>query len=74
MCAAAGVKTRATIVDHVKRHFNRIAALFFSFDNTQSLCKRCHDSVKQSAESLGYSNEIGADGLPTDRRHPFFKG
>jgi hypothetical protein len=73
MCAAAGVKTRATVVDHIKRHFNRIAALFFAFDNTQSLCKRCHDSDKAKEESRGYGSEIGSDGLPVDKRHPFYK-
>jgi 5-methylcytosine-specific restriction endonuclease McrA len=70
MCAEAGVKTKATTVDHVHRHRGN-HSLFFDFRNTQSLCKRCHDSTKQAEEVRGYSTKIGADGLPADPRHPF---
>lgn len=72
MCAAAGVKTRATIVDHIERHRGR-RELFFG-GPFQSLCKPCHDRTKQQAERLGYATTIGADGLPTDPKHPFFRG
>lgn len=69
-CAEAGVRTQATTVDHVQRHCgNRV--LFFDLLNTQSLCKPCHDSTKQAEEARGYSTKIGADGLPTDPKHPF---
>ncbi len=69
MCAKAGVKTPARVVDHIKRHRGD-RRLFFG-GPFQSLCKHCHDSTKQRMERLGYSNEIGADGLPVDPRHPF---
>jgi hypothetical protein len=71
MCGAAGVKTAATIVDHIERHRGDRARFFGG--PFQSLCKACHDGAKQQAEALGYSTKIGADGLPTDPRHPFNK-
>ena len=70
MCKGEGRRTRATIVDHVKPHRGD-RALFFCFGNTQSLCAPHHDRDKQSAERLGYSTAIGADGLPVDPKHPF---
>lgn len=69
-CAAVGLKTPVDIIDHVEPHRGR-RELFFRFENTQSLCKQCHDSTKQQSEVLGYSTEIGPDGLPIDPRHPF---
>lgn len=41
-CGARGVRTRATVVDHVKP-FKGSWALFVDPGNHQSLCKRCHD-------------------------------
>ena len=73
MCRSAGIRRKATIVDHVKPHRGD-RRLFFCFENTQSLCKPHHDSEKQQAEVLGYSTEIGADGLPVDPRDPFLRG
>lgn len=49
MCAEHGQTVAATVVDHVKPHHGD-RALFFSRDNTQSLCKPCHDGPKQAAE------------------------
>lgn len=72
MCAEAGIQTKAAIVDHIERHMGN-RALFFG-GPFQSLCKACHDRQKQQSEALGYSTHIGADGLPTDKRHPFYKG
>lgn len=69
MCAEAGVRTKADTVDHVVRHRGD-RCLFFG-GPFQSLCKRCHDTRKQSEEKLGYSTKLGADGLPSDPRHPF---
>lgn len=64
----------ASVVDHVERH-NGDRAKFFSFSNTQSLCKSpCHDSRKQSMERLGYDTTLGADGYPVSKSHPFYKG
>ena len=42
-CAAKGVRTRATVVDHVVPHRGRWE-LFSDAGNLQSLCKSCHDA------------------------------
>jgi 5-methylcytosine-specific restriction enzyme A len=70
MCAAVGKWVGATVVDHVKPHKGE-QALFYDYENTQSLCKQHHDASKQSEERRGYSRAIGVDGWPTDERHPF---
>lgn len=72
-CAASGQISRAASCDHIKPHRGD-RSLFFDFNNTQSLCRRCHDSTKQKQERRGYSDEIGSDGLPVDPMHPFNKG
>ena len=41
-CAKRGVRTRATVVDHVTPHRGDWA-LFTDRGNLQSLCKHCHD-------------------------------
>jgi len=41
-CARQGIRTRATVVDHVKPHLGDWL-LFVDPGNHQSLCKRCHD-------------------------------
>jgi len=60
---------RAAVVDHVIPHKGD-RALFFNTDNTQALCKECHDTRKQRAERLGYDPTPGDDGWPTDPAHP----
>lgn len=73
MCAAAGRLTPATVCDHIEPHRGDIDK--FWNGPFQSLCDqdpwRCHSRGKQSEEVLGYSKVIGADGWPTDGRHPF---
>jgi hypothetical protein len=69
MCAAEGVRTPATVCDHVNRHNYNLTAFFGG--PFQSLCKHHHDSHKQKMEVRGYSDEIGSDGLPVDKNHPF---
>lgn len=72
MCAARDAVTPATVCDHMAPHRGD-RALFFDFDNTQSLCKPCHDSTKQAEEARGYV--IGCDrrGRPVDPEHPWNK-
>lgn len=41
-CAKRGIRTRATVVDHVEPHRGEWAK-FIDRANLQSLCKRCHD-------------------------------
>lgn len=71
MCAESGVKTPATVCDHIERHRGNPAKFFGG--PFQSLCKPCHDGRKQSQDRLGYSTKVGADGLPTDPKHPFYR-
>lgn len=69
MCAADGVKTRAIVADHVQPHRGN-AAIFWN-GPFQSLCLHHHNAAKQRHEKLGYSPDIGHDGLPVDPSHPF---
>lgn len=70
LCIDVGVTTPATVVDHVTPHRGS-AVLFWDRSNWQSLCKHCHDSVKQRIERNGYDKTIGPDGFPVDPNHPF---
>lgn len=72
-CAAKGVRTKATVADHIVRHYG-VEALFFDLANTQSLCAPCHDRDKQSIEHLGFDKTIGDDGWPADPAHPVNSG
>lgn len=68
MCQAEGRVTAATVCDHVEPHrgnWDRFIGGPF-----QSLCKPHHDGAKQSEEHHGFSTSVGADGWPTDSRHP----
>ena len=67
-CSEMGRTTAATVCDHIEPHKGD-EQLFFDADNLQSLCKTCHDSVKQREEHLGI--RIGADtnGYPLDPSH-----
>ena len=51
-CAKRGIRTRATVVDHVKP-FRGDWALFVDPDNHQSLCKHHHDqkTAQEQAEA-----------------------
>ena len=71
-CLRRGLTTEATVADHVKRH-NGDPAEFFGGD-LQSLCKPCHDSVKQQEEEQGFSRDVGTDGWPIDAKHPVNTG
>ena len=44
--------------------------LFYDPNNLEAVCWKCHSGALQSEEVLGYSKEIGADGWPTDPKHP----
>jgi 5-methylcytosine-specific restriction protein A len=60
--------TPATICDHAIPHRGD-ETLFFS-GPFLSLCKQCHDSGAQVRDQRGYTGACGADGWPTDARHP----
>jgi hypothetical protein len=60
--------TPATICDHINPHRGDVISFFAG--PFQSLCKQCHDTVKQSEEVRGYRGDADEDGWPTDPRHP----
>ena len=65
---------RAAVVDHKTPH-NGDPELFWCPDEgLQSTCLRCHNRTKQAIEKRGYSDQIGVDGFPVDKRHPFWAG
>jgi len=71
-CQHLGVTELATVVDHIKPHKGD-EVLFYDDKNLQSLCKRCHDSVKAIEESRGVIMGNGLDGFPIDKNHPWYK-
>lgn len=71
-CFKKGKVVPASVVDHINPHKGNWE-LFTNFDNTQSLCKRCHDGYKQQKEKIGFSRDIGEDGWPLDPEHPVYK-
>ena len=68
LCWARGIVAAATVADHVVPHGGD--PVLFWGGELQSLCASCHSGTKQQAERRGYSAAIGADGWPTDPRHP----
>lgn len=50
-CEREGRVTAATVVDHKVPHRGDMKLFWDSDNNWQSLCKPCHDSVKQREES-----------------------
>ena len=67
-CKAQGRTTAATVVDHIRPHKGDVA-LFYDTANLQPLCKRCHDSHKQSRDRTGKLRGATADGRPLDPGH-----
>ena len=71
MCLQHGLVVPATIADHVHAHRGDFNA--FWEGELQSLCKQCHDGPKLAHEReqrRPYRRDVGADGWPTDPRHP----
>lgn len=73
-CAKRGIQTEATDVDHKIPKRETRMELWYDENNLQSYCKHCHDTSKFEEENFGYSNDIGPDGFPIDKRHPVNKG
>jgi 5-methylcytosine-specific restriction enzyme A len=71
-CLKRGLYVPAYAVDHIVPHRGN-AELMWDQSNWQSLCRECHNRDKQHEERKGYSDELGLDGLPVDRRHPFYR-
>jgi 5-methylcytosine-specific restriction protein A len=55
ICAAKGYVKMANVVDHIIPHKGD-KALFYDFDNLQSLCTRCHNR-KTAREDGGFGNK-----------------
>lgn len=70
-CRGAGLKTPADHVDHIVPHRGSYD-LFWDENNWQPLCEEHHNKHKQREEGRGYDDAVGADGMPTDPRHPFY--
>ncbi|SUO95242.1 HNH endonuclease [Suttonella ornithocola] len=70
-CQREGRITPATVVDHIIPHKGD-ARLFWDKTNWQSLCKHCHDSIKQREEN----SKIGCNekGFPLDPNHHWYGG
>lgn len=64
-CAAKGVRTYATVVDHIRPHRGRWE-LFVDMSNLQSLCKSCHDR-KTALEQAQDRREFGPN-FPQPKR------
>jgi len=70
-CAGRGDVTVACVVDHIERHKGDQRK--FWFGALQSLCFDCHNGEKRFEENRGFSNRIGPDGMPVDKRHPIYQ-
>ncbi len=68
-CKKAGHITIATVVNHRTPHKGDMN-IFADPANLESTCKPHHDGDIQAEEHHGFSTAIGADGWPTDDRHP----
>ncbi len=63
-----GQVVAASVVDHKSPHKGD-PKLFWDKSNWQSLCKQCHDSVKQRIEKSGNVAGCDVNGIPLDRNH-----
>src|SRR5262245_26668352 len=70
-CAEWGIVMPAVIVDHVEPHRGDINK--FWLGPLQSLCQNCHVKTKHQIELWGYRTDIGLNGYPTDKNHPFYQ-
>lgn len=71
-CAEIGQLTAASVVDHVIPHRGN-ETLFYDQKNLQSLCKQCHDSVKQQLEVTGVRRGCDTSGNPLDKNSAWYK-
>lgn len=67
-CASIGKTTPADVVDHHIPHKGS-ERLFFDAGNLRSMCKTCHDSVKQKQEKTGIMLGSNDQGMPLDENH-----
>lgn len=70
-CRKMGRVTAATVADHIVPIRDDPKARLDP-ENLQSLCKECHDTIKQKIESGSYA-PVGFDGMPMSKDHPWNK-
>lgn len=70
MCHRIEADTSRLVADHKTPHHGN-ETLFWDDTNLQTVCKDCHDGVKQRADKTGAIIGSDADGRPTDPAHPW---
>jgi 5-methylcytosine-specific restriction enzyme A len=71
-CTRCGrVELASRLHAHHKTPHRNNPQLFWNPSNLVTLCETCHNEQATPAERLGYSTELGSDGLPVDGAHPF---
>jgi hypothetical protein len=68
---AEGRTIAAEVVDHVVPH--KGDEWRFLMGELQSLCTMHHNSGKSKEEQRGYSTQVGLDGYPLDKDHPWYR-
>jgi 5-methylcytosine-specific restriction endonuclease McrA len=68
-CEQAGRVTLAAVVDHVIPFRGREDPLRLDPRNLQSLCKTCHNAVKQAQDKGSGLRGTALDGSPLDPSH-----
>ncbi|MDH4992066.1 HNH endonuclease [Aquamicrobium lusatiense] len=61
---------RAAVVNHKTPHKGD-EALFFALENTEAVCKSCHDTLIQREEKRGFTIGSDINGRPIDVNHPW---
>jgi len=72
-CAAVGLTTPATLVDHIVP-VRDAPDRAFDPENLCGLCASCHSGAKQSADRTGTMPGCTLDGRPLDPGHHWNKG
>jgi hypothetical protein len=72
LCAKAGNRTPATVVDHRTPHRGDMR-LFWDRSLWSALCGFHHNSIKQAADRLGPLRGCDEYGNPRDPNHPFYR-
>lgn len=68
-CLRRGIRTLATVCDHIVPHRGDPKLFWDSQNNWQGLCASCHNSVKQRQEKSGKVSGCDKDGWPLDPNH-----
>jgi len=67
ICLKLGIERPVAVTDHIIPH-NGDYALFWDWDNLQSLCATCH-GLKRAVEHGGHMPGCDVDGNPLDDSH-----